>query len=221
MDARRSHGSRAVADRHEGLHEAEGHTAVRGIELHPPLPPLHGTMTIAAPLGGARQALESVRARVGAPPALVLDPARQLRRVVDVESVQERAAVLVYGLLEVAVAQRSSERRDVAGQRAIVEPHRFAVDRQHVRTEVVPQRVDELRERMPAAGDIAFGPEQRDELFARDRRAFRGRQIGQQRQAAPLAVRTPERCTVALEIHGSERSQPQGHMAFDDGRKPI
>ena len=175
-------------------------------------------MPVARGVRAVDEPIQRARACLSASIALLVDPAVQLRGAVDVEVVEKGPAVFRDRLLQATLAQRDVERVDVAGEQIGVEPKRFTVRDDGARAEILSERIQQLRERMSRAGVVTLGPQQCDDARARDDPSLRGGQVSQQSQPPALAVSAAEWRTVALQVNGSERPQPQRHMAFDTGK---
>jgi hypothetical protein len=99
---------------------------------------------------------------------------------------------------------------DVARHRGRIQRELFAADEEIVFLELALERVQRLVEGMARAIDVAFGPEEGEELVARNRTPGRGKE-GQQRQPPACRCRADRQgvASDSLDRQSAEGAQPK------------
>jgi hypothetical protein len=100
--------------------------------------------------------------------ALALGPAREFVGAGQVESVEERAVVEIHGALVFAAREGGRKLRDVARGERRIQPQILRADYGFFHAEIAAQRIERLRQRARTALVVGVGPQEAQQLFARD-----------------------------------------------------
>jgi hypothetical protein len=199
--------SRAIARRHQGLHQPHRDPGVERVlrgKLPPPLGRLRGVAALAGPL---RQALEGVRIVSRDPGPFLFHPALELGRLGDVKPVEKRADILGRSLLQTARLDGEREGGNIAGDEVGVEADVAGAEEDLVRADLLAQRVQGLVEPAPGPVFVALGPEHAEHPVAGHTVLPRGGQEGEQGKPARLRGGAAEALPVPLEKQPAERVQ--------------
>ena len=145
----------------------------------------------------------------------------ELRRVLQPEAVEERAAIEPRRGLVCALLHRLLELRHVAGDELGIELEGGASEEDLVAAERAADGVERLVERVTRRFRLAVGPEQREQLLAARAPAAGGGDDGEQRQTPPLGGRPGVQLAVLLEDEPAERVQTQHGCGKDYPRGPA
>ena len=119
------------------------------------------------PRGGfGRERLERLARALLELLALGLHPALEVRRVAQIEAVEERPRVQRHRLRRVAALERGLEALNVARDDVGVQPQLGGAEQQLRRVEIAPQRVAGLLEESVGVLAVALGPEVGNQLVA-------------------------------------------------------
>src|SRR5437763_1270990 len=141
---------------------------------------------VAPPAGHGGDRAKRLGESAGEPTALLLDPAVELSLAAEVESIEQRTAVLRDRELRLARVERALERAHVHVHTRFVESQVVALRHDRFVAERAPRHVQRIGEAMPRAFGVEVGPEQRDEPVAGDGPAWRRAENRQERETASL-----------------------------------
>ena len=199
----------------EGPHQAQRHARAEGIDRRDSPPPAGRRHVVASTARGLSQRLERrphTLSEVG--PLPVYEPF-EFRRAAEMEPVEQRTPVRRDGPLEVLPRERRLEVVEIDGDHVAIEPQVVRPRGDVGRTEVAPQPVEQLRERVVRALLPALGPQIRHQLVPGHTLGPPQREERQQRQGSSLRGRAREGPLVAREGERTERRQPEAGPAAD------
>ena len=139
---------------------------------------------------------------------LLLQPALELRRVRDMEPVEEGTGVLRGGLLQSVRVEGGREQGHVAGDEVGIETEVLRPQEHLIRAQLLAESIQGLVEPLPGPLIAGLGLEHREQAVPGDALVARGRKQGEQSQAARLGRRAAEPLPVALHVQPAERVEP-------------
>ena len=146
---------------HECFHVCTGDATTQGIECDPPLPPRDRGPCVTSLRRGRRRLLEGapVLRRQSLP--LFFDPTLELRRLAQVDSVQERATVERGGVFEPTRSDRIVELHDIRLQHGRIQSEIGHADRNVIRADVATNDEKRLPQCIARPLLVTLRPEQR------------------------------------------------------------
>ena len=182
---------------------------VQRIERGQAAPPCDGCAGIAARRCGGRERLERVACLLRQARTLVLHPAFELLRFIQIEAVEERRAVYLHRARAIAHPQSLFEDLHVACNGLGIEAQLRRAEEQLRLVEIAPQRVAGLLEETAAVLGVALGPEVGDQLVPAHPILARSGEEGEEGERLALHGRSRERSAVRFNRQSAEGPELQ------------
>ena len=170
----------------EGVHQAERHAGVERIERREPAPP-RGRVDVLADRGRiGGEPFERLRGALSQPASLGLHPALELRRVAQIEAVQERPSVELGGRRIVATLEGVLEGLHVARDDGRIQRELRRAEQEIGLMKVAAQGVASLLQEAARVLGVGVGPQVGDELVTAEAALARCGEEGEEREGLPL-----------------------------------
>jgi hypothetical protein len=192
-----------IAGSYEGLDHPECDLGIEGIQLGGLTPPVDRPPVVTACQSSLRQTAQPRKAAVGISIALSIDPALELRRILEKEAVQEPAAVHPDRGSQVSSPKGLLESGDIGLNELGIQPERLSSEEEGVAARLPPLGIEQLVEHVSGSLGVRLRPEIGDELVPTEARVAGDSEEGQDGKAPALSdgpgevLLAPEECQAA------------------------
>jgi hypothetical protein len=159
VDAGELERAHAVARRYERLDQADRRGRAHRLRGGEPAPPAGRSPVVPAGRGPGGKLLERRGELAGVARALGVLPGVELRRLIEAEALEKRAAVEPHRALVGALVDGIDELADIAGETLRVELEGGAAEEDVIAAERAADGVQRLIERVPGGLGLAVGPQ--------------------------------------------------------------